>query len=316
MTSIPERPDTRPDKGADAKAGAEFDPAQDSARRGLLGRFFSGWGGSEARELAGGGKDAPPLLPLPAHGMSNLRKLRVDDVAVPKVDIVAVPSDIGKDALVEVFRTHGFSRVPVFKGSLDHPLGLVHLKDLALQYGFGVGGRFSLKNLMRPMLYVPPSMPVGTLLQKMQRERTHMALVIDEYGGVDGLVTLEDLIETVIGEIEDEHDEDENDLWKEEKPGVFLMQSTAPLDDFEQTVGMRLRHTEEEADIDTVGGLVFLQIGRVPARGEIVTLDSGLVVEIVDADPRRIKRLRLRLPGVAMAEASAAEARVEPGGDG
>ena len=248
--------------------------------------------------------------------MSNLRKLRVDDVAVPKVDIIAVPSDIGKDALVEVFRKHGFSRVAVFKGSLDHPLGLVHLKDLALQHGFGAGGRFTLKKLLRPMLYVPPSMSVGTLLQKMQRDRIHMALVIDEYGGVDGLVTLEDLIETVIGEIEDEHDEDENDLWKEEKPGVFLMQSTADLDDFEQAVGMRLRQTEEEADIDTVGGLVFLQIGRVPARGEIVTLDSGLVVEIVDADPRRIKRLRLRLPGAAMAEASAAEARAEPGGDG
>ena len=248
--------------------------------------------------------------------MSNLRKLRVDDVAVPKVDIVAVPSDIGKDALVEVFREHGFSRVPVFKGSLDHPQGLVHLKDLALQHGFGAGGRFSLKKLMRPMLYVPPSMPVGTLLQKMQRERTHMALVIDEYGGVDGLVTLEDLIETVIGEIEDEHDEEEIDLWKEERPGVYLMQSMAPLDEFEQAVGMRLRLTEEEADIDTVGGLVFLHIGRVPARGEIVSLDSGFGVEIVDADPRRIKRLRLRLPGVAMAEASAAEAHAEPGGDG
>ena len=316
MSSIPEPPDARPDKGADAQAGAEVDPALDPARRGLLGRFFPGWGGSEPRAPAAGGKDVGPALAPPSHGMSNLRKLRVDDVAVPKVDVIAVPSDIGKDALVAVFRTHGFSRVPVFKGSLDHPLGLVHLKDLALQHGFGAGGRFSLKKLMRPMLYVPPSMPVGTLLQKMQRERIHMALVIDEYGGVDGLVTLEDLIETVIGEIEDEHDEDENDLWKQEKPGVFLMQSTAPLDDFEQAVGMRLRHTEEERDIDTVGGLVFLQIGRVPARGEIVTLDSGLVVEIVDADPRRIKRLRLRLPGAAMAEAAAVEARADPGGDG
>ena len=312
MSSIPERPDASARTGSEAQVDAETDPA----RRGLFGRIFSGWGGGEARELAAAGKEGPALLAPPSHGMSNLRKLRVDDVAVPKVDIVAVPSDIGKDALVQVFREHGFSRVPVFKGSLDHPQGLVHLKDLALQHGFGAGGRFSLKKLMRPMLYVPPSMPVGTLLQKMQRDRIHMALVIDEYGGVDGLVTLEDLIETVIGEIEDEHDEEESDLWKEEKPGVYLMQSMAPLDDFEQAVGMRLRQTEEEADIDTVGGLVFLQIGRVPARGEIVTLDSGLVVEIVDADPRRIKRLRLRMPGAAMAEASAAEAKTEPGGDG
>jgi magnesium and cobalt transporter len=312
MGSIPERPDASAPAGSGAQAEAEADPA----RRGLLGRLFSGWNSNETRVAAAGDKDAPALLVPPTHGMSNLRKLRVDDVAVPKVDIVAVPSDIGKDALVEVFREHGFSRVPVFKGSLDHPQGLVHLKDLALQHGFGTGGRFNLKKLLRPMLYVPPSMPVGTLLQKMQRERIHMALVIDEYGGVDGLVTLEDLIETVIGEIEDEHDEEESDLWKEEKPGVYLMQSTAPLDDFEQAVGMRLRLTEEEADIDTMGGLVFLHVGRVPARGEILTLDSGLSVEIVDADPRRIKRLRLRMPGVAMAEASAAEARAEPGGDG
>jgi magnesium and cobalt transporter len=322
MGSIPGRPDASARAGSEARAGstaqtdADTDAEAESGRRGLLGRIFSGWNSAEARVPAAGGKDVPPLPAPPSHGMSNLRKLRVEDVAVPKVDIVAVPSDIGKEALVAVFREHGFSRVPVFKGSLDHPQGLVHLKDLALQHGFGAGGRFSLKKLMRPMLYVPPSMPVGTLLQKMQRDRIHMALVIDEYGGVEGLVTLEDLIETVIGEIEDEHDEDESDQWKEERPGVYLMQSTAPLDDFEQAVGLRLRQTEEEADIDTVGGLVFLHIGRVPARGEIVALDSGFGVEIVDADPRRIKRLRLRLPGVAMAEASAAEARAEPGGDG
>lgn len=311
MGSIPDRPGTGAPAGA-AEVEAETDPA----RRGLLGRLFSGWTASEPREAAAGSKDASAPPPAPAHGMGNLRKLRVEDVAIPKVDIVAVPSDIGKDALVEVFREHGFSRVPVFKGSLDHPQGMVHLKDLALQHGFGAGGRFNLKKLLRPMLYVPPSMPVGTLLQKMQRERVHIALVIDEYGGVEGLVTLEDLIETVIGEIEDEHDEEESDLWKEEKPGVYLMQATAPLDEFEQAVGMRLRLTEEEADIDTVGGLVMLQTGRMPSRGEIVSLDSGAVVEIVDADPRRIKRLRLRMPGVAMAEASAAEAKAEPGEDG
>ncbi len=223
---------------------------------------------------------------------------------MPKVDITAVPTDIGKEALVEVFRAHGFSRLPVYKGTLDHPLGLVHLKDVALTHGFGNGGRFSLKRLLRPMLYVPPSMPVGTLLQKMQRERIHMALVIDEYGGVDGLVTLEDLIETVIGEIEDEHDEVEGDLWKEESPGVFQVQSTAPLDELEQAVAMRLRTGEGDEEIDTLGGLVYLRTGRVPARGEIVQLECGAVAEVVDADPRRIKRLRLRLPGAAPASAA------------
>jgi magnesium and cobalt transporter len=116
-------------------------------------------------------------------GLSNLRRLRVDDVSIPKADIAAVPLDIDKDALVEAFRTHGFSRLPVYKGTLDHPQGLVLLKDLALQYGFGAGGRFSLRKLLRPVLYAPPSMPAAVLLQKMQRDRVHMALVIDDGRG-------------------------------------------------------------------------------------------------------------------------------------
>ena len=233
--------------------------------------------------------------------------MRVDDVAIPKVEIVAVPIDIGKDELVEVFRSHGFSRLPVYKGTLDHPQGSVLLKDLALQHGFGAGGRFGLRKLLRPVLYAPPSMPVGVLLQKMQRERVHMALVIDEYGGVDGLVTIEDLIETIIGEIEDEHDEAESTLWKEEKPGVFLVQSTAPLKDFEQAIGLSLHSDEDDEDIDTLGGLVFLRTGRVPARGEIVAHESGVQFEVVDADPRRIKRLRVRLPGAVPTAAAPAE---------
>jgi magnesium and cobalt transporter len=130
----------------------------------------------------------------------------------------------------------------------------------------------------------------------MQKDRVHMALVIDEYGGVDGLVTIEDLIETVIGEIEDEHDEDEGALWKEERPGVILAQSTAPLEEIEAAIGLALRAGEEDEEIDTLGGLVFLRAGRVPARGEVVEHESGVQFEIVDADPRRIKRLRVRLP--------------------
>ena len=236
-------------------------------------------------------------------------------MAVPKVDIVAVPLDIGKDDLVAVFREHGFSRVPVYKGTLDHPQGLVLLKDLALTHGFGATGRFSLKRLLRPVLYAPPSMPVGVLLQKMQRQRVHMALVIDEYGGVDGLVTIEDLIETVIGEIEDEHDEAEGPLWQEEKPGVFLAQANASLEEVERAIGIRLRTDEDDEEIDTLGGIVFLRTGRVPARGEIVPHESGVEFEVVDADPRRIKRLRLRLPSAA-AEPSGLEHSAEGAGDG
>ncbi len=274
--------------------------------RGVLSRIFEALGG-------GGGKaHTIPTLPLSGTpdagpnmaqlGLSNLRRLRVDDVSIPKADIAAVPLDIEKDALVEAFRTHGFSRLPVYKGTLDHPQGLVLLKDLALQHGFGAAGRFSLRKLLRPVLYAPPSMPAAVLLQKMQRDRVHMALVIDEYGGVDGLVTIEDLIETVIGEIEDEHDEDEGVLWKQEKEGVYIAQSTAPLEEFEAEIGMTLRSSEDDDDIDTLGGLVFVRVGRVPVRGEIVPHESGAEFEVVDADPRRIKRLRVRLPGFGAAK--------------
>lgn len=265
----------------------------EAAPRGFIGRLLGVFHTSEPEAAAKGAAPLAQVLP----GLGNLRRLRVDDVAIPKVEIVAVPMDIGRDELVEVFREHGFSRLPVYKGTLDHPQGLVLLKDLALQHGFGASGRFSLKKLLRPVLYAPPSMPSSVLLQKMQRERVHMALVIDEYGGVDGLITIEDLIETIIGEIEDEHDEAEGVLWKEEKPGVFLAQSIAPLDEFEAAIGLRLRTGEDDEDIDTLGGLVYLRTGRVPARGEIVPHESGAEFEIADADPRRIKRLRVRLPG-------------------
>ena len=297
--------------GSDAAAGAA-DPGQ--RRRAarppkLLGRLF--------RALNRGGSPAGPVPGHPAaanapagalHGIANLRRLRIDDVSVPKVEIAAVPLDIGRDDLVAVFRQHGFSRLPVYKGTLDHPQGLVLLKDLALQHGFGATGRFSLRKLLRPVLYAPPSMPVGVLLQKMQKDRVHMALVIDEYGGVDGLVTIEDLIETVIGEIEDEHDEDGGVPWKEEKPGCFLAQANAPLEDFEAAIGLRLRVTEDDEEIDTLGGIVFLRSGRVPARGEVISHESGASFEVVDADPRRIKRLRVRLPVVTQAGAVQADA--------
>lgn len=281
-----------------SRTGAS-DPEAEPAPRGFFGRLLSAFNASDSSEgdeeaagRRGEGGGAQP-------GLHNLRRLRVDDVAIPKVEIAAVPLDIGKDDLVEAFRKHGFSRLPVYKGTLDHPQGLVLLKDLALQHGFGATTRFSLKKLLRPVIFAPPSMPAATLLQKMQRERVHMALVIDEYGGVDGLVTIEDLIETVIGEIEDEHDEAEGPLWTEEAPGVFVAQSTAPLDDFEAAIGLTLRSGEDDEDIDTLGGLVFLRTGHVPARGEIVAHESGVEFEVLDADARRIKRLRVRLPWAA-----------------
>jgi magnesium and cobalt transporter len=288
----------------DADQGSEEPP-----QRGFFGRILDAFSPTDSDADAEPEPVQGPVRPngQVMHGIANLRKLRVDDVAVPKVEITAVPITIGKEELVEVFRENGFSRVPVYKGTLDQPLGLVLLKDLALQYGFaGASGRFSLRKLLRPMLYAPPSMPVGVLLQKMQKERVHMALVIDEYGGVDGLVTIEDLIETVIGEIEDEHDEVEGLLWKEDPEGVFLAQANAPLDEFEQALGISLRNGEEYDDVDTLGGLVFLRLGRIPARGEIIPHESGAELQVVDADPRRIKRLRVRLPAAVARRAAVA----------
>ncbi|MRU16682.1 HlyC/CorC family transporter [Roseovarius sp. A21] len=232
-------------------------------------------------------------------GMGNLRDMAVEDVAIPKAEILSVPSDITKDELVQVFRDSGLTRLPVYEGTLDTPIGMVHLKDFALKHGFnGKGGRFSLKNTLRPLLYVPPSMPIGVLLQKMQSERRHMALVIDEYGGVDGLVTIEDLIEQVVGEIEDEHDLDDDQLWTQERPGVYLAFAKTPLDEFEEEIGQSLTEAEEidEEEIDTLGGLVFMLLGRVPVRGEVVEHPAGVTIEVTEADPRRIKRLRVRMP--------------------
>ena len=228
-------------------------------------------------------------------GIWNLRQLRVEDVMVPKADIKSVPVTITKEDLVNVFRDTGLTRLPVYNGTLDTPLGFAHLKDIALKHGFnGSGGRLALKTMLRPLLFVPPSMPIGVLLTKMQADRIHMALVIDEYGGTDGLVTIEDLIEQVIGEIEDEHDQDEGAFWLIEKPGCYLAQAKAPLDEFQQEIGRDLTEVAEvdPEEVDTLGGLVFMLLGRVPARGEVINHPAGVEFEIVDADPRRIKRLR------------------------
>lgn len=284
----------------EAQADEETAESSDSTgQRGFFGRLRNAFSTTESGEGVGAvhsvGATITGGLALP--GIGNLRRMRVDDVAIPKVEIVAVPVGITMDALVTIFRDSGFSRLPVFKGTLDSPLGIIHLKDLALQHAFSeTKQRFNLRKLLRPLLYAPPSMPIGVLLQKMQTQRIHMALVIDEYGGVDGLVTIEDLIEQVIGEIADEHDEAEDGLWLLEKPGQYLVQSRAPLEEFEAEIGVKLAHENQDEEVDTLGGLVIMLVGRVPARGEVIPHESGVEFEIADADPRRIKRLRVRLP--------------------
>ncbi|MBK1637128.1 hemolysin family protein [Rhodovulum adriaticum] len=273
---------------------------EQSENRGLLGRLVAAIRPdpalSDAESDGNPGGDATHGAGIPP-GIVNLRRMRIEDVAVPKAEIEAVPLDIEKDDLVAVFRETGLTRLPVYDGTLDTPVGMIHLKDFALRHGFnGKGAPFALKDMVRPLLYAPPSMPLGVLLQKMQSQRMHMALVIDEYGGVDGLVTIEDLIEQVVGEIEDEHDIDEGNLWSVEKPGVYLVQARAPLEDFEAEIGLKLADAEDEEEIDTLGGLLFMMIGRVPVRGEVIRHRDGVEFEVIDADPRRIKRLRVTLP--------------------
>ena len=232
-----------------------------------------------------------------SHGMFNLRRLCVEDVAIPKAEIVSVSADIKKSELVSVFRESGLTRLPVYEGTLDNPIGMVHLKDFTLGYAFAKKNTFKIKDILRPLLYVPASMTIGVLLTKMQSDRRHLALVIDEYGGVDGLVTIEDLIEQVIGEIEDEHDIDEGQMWTWESDNTIVALARASLGELGPEIGIDFTQVPDidVEEVDSLGGLVFVLAGRVPVRGEVVQHPQGLEFEIIDADPRRIKRVRLRL---------------------
>lgn len=278
------------------RAQSDSDNSDTSQSSGFFARVIGAFSPSETETEAPNSGSTRPQ----SHGMINLRRMRVEDVAVPKADITAVPDTVTLDELVEVFKESGLTRLPVFEGTLDTPIGFAHLKDIALHHGFNGGAKdFDLRAQLRPLLFVPPSMTIGVLLTKMQTERRHMALVIDEYGGVDGLVTIEDLIEQVIGEIEDEHDIDEGAHFTLEKTGCYLALAKTPLEDFEQEIGFSLTtHKDvDEEEIDTLGGLVFMLAGRVPARGEVVPHPDGPEFEVIDADPRRIKRMRVRLQG-------------------
>lgn len=293
---------------AEARDGESSDGASDGQSRGFFSRIIGA--------LAPSDPPSPPKQDTARAqggqmpGVSNLRRMRVEDVSIPKADIVAVPVTISFDELVQAFRDSGLTRIPVFDGTLDSPLGMVNLKDFALKCGFGEQAAFDIRALMRPVLYVPPSMPLAILLQKMQAERIHMALVIDEYGGTDGLVTIEDLLETVVGDIDDEHDEEEAATFVKEKPGVWLAQATTELEEFRDATGIDLTAHEEidGEEVDTLGGLVFMLAGHVPARGEIIRHPDGPEFEVVDADPRRIKRLRVRLDAAPLADVKAAGA--------
>jgi len=251
--------------------------------------------------------------------------LRVDDIMVPRADIIALEESDSLSALLQTFGEGGVSRIPLFNETLDDPRGMIHIKDLfrwltkeppeseaapntdrakgekeaPRQFGFGcadLSRPITVAKIRRPVLYVPPSMPATNLLIRMQSTRIHMALVVDEYGGTDGLVTIEDLVEQIVGEIEDEHDvEEAAHISTEPKLGLVASART-PIEELEEHLGLKLLKPDEEEDIDTLGGLMFAMLGRVPARGELVRHPSGLELEVLDADARRVKKVRIHQP--------------------
>ena len=240
----------------------------------------------------------------------HLGKLTVEDVMVPRADIIAVEDSISIDELMRVFREAEHSRLPVYRETLDEPLGLIHIRDLMSwitteaendsETGLNLA-KLDLRRsidaikITRDVLFVPGSMSVVDLLLKMQTTRIHLALVVEEYGGTDGLVTIEDLVEEVVGEIEDEHDvEDEPMIRIDPRLGI-LADARTPIEDLEKHLELQLVSQEQEEEIDTLGGLVFSLAGRIPARGELVRHPSGIEFEVLEADPRRIKRLRIHL---------------------
>jgi magnesium and cobalt transporter len=214
------------------------------------------------------------------------------DVMVPRVDIVALDIDQPFSEVVKYMVEHGHSRVPVYRETLDDVIGFVHVKDVLAPVADRRPAR--LERLLRKVLFVAPSLPILDLLVQMRQARTHIAMVVDEFGGIDGLVTIEDLIEEIVGEIEDEHDVPETPTLIERPDGTIIADARIPIAAVEEQHGISLRPEGDDDTVETLGGLVFTLAGRVPKRGEIITHPDGIEFEVLDADPRRVKRLRLR----------------------
>ena len=285
----------------DSSPRQEADKTEEEGRqRGFLARLLGIGNGEEATTLDAGETLSERAL---VSNIRTMRGQRVDDIMIPRADIVAVEATATLAELTEAFREGAHSRLPVYRETLDDPIGFIHVKDVALARGFGpeTGAApvaptpFLIADFIRPMLVVPPSMLTGRLMQRMQQRRVHMALVVDEYGGVDGLVTIEDLVEQIVGDIDDEHDEADEAAWRREAPGIWVANARAELAAFEADAGVDLLSDELDQEVDTLGGLVFMLSNRVPERGEVIRHPDGHEFEVIDADPRRIKRLRVRL---------------------
>ncbi|CAN7176903.1 hemolysin family protein [Mesorhizobium amorphae] len=302
---------------------SEPSPAGPSLFDRVLGLFRQRNGTSLREEIAGAlaetTSDAGAFSPGERAMLNNilrLREVRVEDVMVPRADIEAVEITTTLGDLLGLFEQSGHSRMPVYSETLDDPRGMVHIRDV-LAHITKVArvkkGRTSRKapattlldlaqvdlartigdlNLIRPVLFVPPSMLASDLMGRMQTTRTQMALVIDEYGGTDGLASLEDIVEMVVGDIEDEHDDDEP-MITQTGEGVFIVDGKAEIDEVAKMIGEDFAAGEHGEYVDTIGGMIFNTLGRVPARGEVVQAIPGFEFHVLDADPRRVKRVRI-----------------------
>ena len=251
-------------------------------------------------------RESPDLSAQERVLMGNLLRfgeLRIADVMVPRAEIIAVDETVGLADLLKLFREAQHSRLPVFRETLDDPVGLIHVKDVLGLLEAEPDGAYCLSphakitSLLRPVLFAPPSMRVQDLLLKMQASHTHLALVIDEYGGTDGLVSIEDIIEQIVGDIADEHDEVA--AAPKRDGDSLIVDARMDLDDFKAETGhdfLIADDEEDRPDIDSLGGLVVSLLGRVPQRGEIVTHPDGSEFQVLEADPRRVRKLRITLP--------------------
>lgn len=274
----------------------------------------------EQHEHAGTGAEVTPEARSMLLNILEFSGLRVDDVMVPRADIISIDEMAPVSELLALFADANHSRLPVYRETLDEPVGMVHIKDLLswlARSGAPSGngkdeaedagkrppeqlalGEASLSmplkqtGLVREILFVPPSMPAADLLVKMQSTRNHMAIVVDEYGGTDGLVSIEDIVEEIVGDIADEHDE-EGPMVRAAEDGVYIADARAPIEELEELLHVDLLPDEREEDVDTLGGLMFSLLGRVPVRGELVRHGGGLEFEVLEGDPRRLKKIRI-----------------------
>jgi CBS domain containing-hemolysin-like protein len=244
----------------------------------------------DSRPVAG---DLSPAERQMLRNLLHFGEQTAGDICVTRGDIIAVPSDIGFEALVAAFAEAGHSRLPVYGDSLDVVVGMVHIKDVFMASVDPSLDR-SLAALMREPLFVPESMGVIELLARMRSERVHLAIVVDEFGGTEGLVTIEDVVEEIVGEIEDEHDDAEGSMLTMLDDGLWEADARVELEELARTVDRRLSSADDE--VDTLGGLVFLLAGHIPTKGECVTHPSGWKLEATDSDPRKIIRVRLHAP--------------------